>query len=240
MENFVKNEEKNNFNFSTTRFPFLFNFHTHNLDEKFGIINAELFDSILEDKMYSVGMHPLQYVKNAESEMNYVKQIAQNSHVVMIGEVGLDPNSPVELELQKNIFEQHIEISESTNKPLLIHCVKYYNDLVQLKKKANPKSAWIIHGFRGKISVANELLKHGFWFSINEDILQDTEKTTQLISLVGIDKIFFETDAKHYNIRNIYNFAASVLNVKIDELIHRVKENLEACKITIGKNAHNF
>lgn len=51
-----------------------------------------------------------------------------------IGECGLDKYSQVDFDIQKQYFIKQIELSELTHKPLIIHCVKAYNELLNLKK----------------------------------------------------------------------------------------------------------
>ena len=53
------------------------------------------------------------------------------------------------------------------NKPVVIHCVKAYNELILLKKKLKPKVPWVVHGFNQNEQILNALLKNDFFiFSI--------------------------------------------------------------------------
>jgi len=218
----------------------LFNMHTHNSAEEFGIINLISSLHIEDNKQYSIGIHPWNYTENWENSFTEVSAIAQTKEIIAIGETGFDPKSKLNIEQQKHIFSKHIELSENLKKPLIIHCVKYYNELISLKKSLNPKQAWIIHGFRGKETIAKELIKHDFYFSINEDILIDTLKAEKIIKIISPERLFLETDDNNVDIRNIYNFAANIFNITIEELVNIISKNLTKCKIKAGKKGQNY
>jgi Tat protein secretion system quality control protein TatD with DNase activity len=85
--------------------------------------------------------------------------------VVAIGECGLDRNIDLPLDIQTSIFKRHIELAETLQKPLVIHCVRAFSELIALKKNTKSTVPWIIHGFHKKEEVFQQLLKHDFYFS---------------------------------------------------------------------------
>ncbi len=207
----------------------VFNFHTHNPNEKYGIINYSsdfIFDKNL---MYSIGIHPFNYKQDFKKDLDLQEAMLQNKNIVAIGETGFDNKSKVSLDLQKQIFNAHIQLSEKYEKPLIIHCVKYYNDLIQIKKKYKPKQQWIIHGFRSKIGIAKDLIRHGFYFSINEQVLK--EKAVSLLKIIGLEKLFLETDDNETEIINIYNFVSCLFEIDLHGLKQQIEENLIKCNI---------
>lgn len=212
----------------------LFNFHTHNKSEEYGIINISPGEDIIEGKIYSCGLHPWYIDSDYQEKTENIRQLAGENKIVAIGEAGFDPKSPADLNLQKDVFRKHVGISEKYNKVLIIHCVKYYNELIALKKEIKPAGAWIIHGFRGKIQTASELLKHGFYFSVSESLFIDRHKAEQFFKLIPFDKIFFETDDSNYLIENIYNFASIQYKISLEELVLQINRNLESIGIWVG------
>lgn len=50
-----------------------------------------------------------------------------------IGEAGLDKLASADILLQKEVLIRQILLSESVGKPLVIHCVKAFNELIELK-----------------------------------------------------------------------------------------------------------
>jgi TatD DNase family protein len=172
----------------------LFNFHTHNIDEKNGIINCFPDGPFPSDKMLSCGLHPWYYSNNYTDAIIEISELAKSGKIVAIGETGFDPKSPVNLEIQKEIFLEHLLISEKHQLPLIVHCVKNYNVLIDTVKTHKPTQALILHGFNGKISFVLELVKYGFYFSVSENILKDPDKARLFFTFVPSYRILFETD----------------------------------------------
>lgn len=69
------------------------------------------------------------------------------------------------LSAQTALLRYHYELSETLGKPLILHIVKSFPEIIALKKQWKPAQPWIIHGFRGKPQLASELLAHGFHLS---------------------------------------------------------------------------
>lgn len=206
----------------------LFNFHTHNKNEKNGIINLFPEDIPQISKKYSIGLHPWYYSENYQIKINLIKDKIENKNIVALGETGFDTRSPVNINTQKKIFIEHINLSEKYNKPLIIHCVKYQNELIEIKKLLNPTQAWIIHGFTGKIAIAEELYNHNFYFSVSGQLLKDEYKASAFFDLIDINRLFFETDDKDFDLQEIYNFAAVKTKMPIEELFKTVYNNLKS------------
>ena len=99
-----------------------------------------------------------------------------------------------------------------SKKPLIIHCVGYFNELLALKKKWNPTQLWIIHGFRGKPELAAQTLKSGCALSYGEHF------NAESVRLTPIEKIFVETDESILNINEIYQNIAIIKVCKIEDL----------------------
>lgn len=69
------------------------------------------------------------------------------------------------LAAQTALLRIHYELSETLRKPLILHIVKSFPEIIALRKQWKPTQPWIIHGFRGKPQLARELLAHGFHLS---------------------------------------------------------------------------
>lgn len=205
----------------------LFNFHTHNKFENYGIINIYPEEKILSGKKYSCGLHPWHYSKNYETALSRIELLAKENKIVAIGETGFDSKSLLSIEMQSKIFIKHVEISEKYNLPLIIHCVKYYNELIKIKSQIKPENIWILHGFNGKTDIAKKLVEQGFYFSLSENILKDIKKADSLLEIIPTDTIFFETDDKDYNIETIYKFVAEKYSMTLSDLVKYIEINLK-------------
>lgn len=205
----------------------LFNFHTHNKNEDYGIINLFPEESPDDSRMFSIGLHPWHYSDNFEEKIKLVEEKITCSNVVAVGETGFDPKFRKPINLQREIFLEHVRISEQYEKPLIIHCVKYYNELVSLKIKLKPTQAWIIHGFIGNIALIQSLFKHGFHFSISETILRIPLYANSLLYVISYDKLFLETDDKDFRIEDIYNYVSLKSGIRRSDLAQIMTYNLK-------------
>lgn len=205
----------------------LFNFHTHNRSEENGIFNYFPGEILPDSGKFSCGIHPWNFSKNYNKDLLIIDVLAKEKKLVAIGETGFDPKSPMEIDLQTKIFLKHVEISEKYNLPLIIHCVKYFHVLAQIKNKIKPQESWIIHGFNSKTSLLQNLVKAGFYFSIAGNLLKNSKKATDFFAIVPINKIFIETDDSSEDINELYNFAATYLGLSIEDFTARINQNLK-------------
>ena len=106
----------------------------------------------------SIGLHPwhLDEGRTAQTccDLNPWLSLPQ---VVAIGETGIDRLRGGKIELQLEIFEHQARLAEELNKPLIVHCVKAFDEIIRLYKKSFKNEPWVIHGFRGKAEQAKQL-----------------------------------------------------------------------------------
>ncbi|WP_232056673.1 TatD family hydrolase [Methylomonas rhizoryzae] len=123
-------------------------------------------------RYFSLGMHPWFIERQAqEIAFSRLERLAAHPKVLAIGECGLDKCIATPPARQAEVFSRHIELSEAVGKPLIIHCVRAFAELLQLKKRFAPRQAWIVHGFTGKPALAKQLLQHGCYLSFGKAIL---------------------------------------------------------------------
>jgi len=60
-----------------------------------------------------------------------MKQITSNTKCLAIGQIELDKLKDLEISLQKAVFIQQITISEEMAMPVILHCVRTWNELKQ-------------------------------------------------------------------------------------------------------------
>ncbi len=189
------------------------------------LLNVDSISTELEEKkLFSIGIHP-RYIRieNSQEDSRNIKFYANKKNVLAIGESGLDRLGETLFELQISIFEEMVRISEEVKKPLIIHCVKAFDDLRILHKKLKPKQPWILHGFNVKISVAKQMLDEGFYFSFGEAILKEDSMATAVLPSIPDGRFFLETDASEVSINTIFARAAILRNSSessLKDLLH--------------------
>lgn len=150
---------------------------------------------LADDRYYSVGIHPWNDGCYTARDVARLRRLAAHPRVVAIGETGLDSvhvsyervtrgsltdvvQAKPDIERQMQLLRLHIELSETLGKPLLLHIVKRYPEILRLRIKLKPRMPWIIHGFRGKPGLAKDLLKWGFYLSYGERFNEESVKVT--------------------------------------------------------------
>ena len=168
---------------------------------------------------FSCGVHPW-YSENADPQLKFLEEIASDNRIIAIGEIGYDRLKGPDMKVQRYVFEKQIELAERLKKPVIIHCVKAWEELLASYKKFNPKQPWIIHGYRGKPELTQQLLSHGFIFSIGEKFNKDS------VSEIPSDFLFCETDVYDTDIVTVYKNLAEALDISLEDLAGKIENNV--------------
>ena len=126
-----------------------YNVHTHvaknTPDEIRNVIFGWDDPGVCRKGYYCVGAHPLFYEWTKDFYSKLLKMCTPKA-AVAVGECGFDKRSPMPFSEQTELFMTHVHVSEELRKPLMIHCVGFFNKLVRIKKDSSPSQPWIIHG----------------------------------------------------------------------------------------------
>lgn len=205
-------------------------FHTHQLsndEECIDILNIRQGEKHpLSYKLYGYGIHPWDSFQEIKLELT--NEVTNDKNLIYIGETGLDKLKGAELHVQIEIFKQHIHASEKYKKPLVIHCVRSFNELIQLHKEFSPTQRWIVHGFTGSPELAKELTEVGFMLSFGDAIINKKRKAAQSLKKVSNSLFLLETDDSTIPIQKIYETAADIIEIKTDELKKIVLDNFSS------------
>ena len=176
----------------------------------------------------SVGIHPWHIPPAWEHTMEQICRAAKAKNVVAIGECGIDKlKSPATVKVQTEILAAHAALAEAVHKPLILHCVKGQEEIMSLHRKMAAKQAWIIHGFRGKPTQAEQLLREGFFLSFGALFNPDS------LAITPADRLFIESDTSNTPIEEIYRAAALCRGVSTEELAATIANNIKLCNIAI-------
>lgn len=203
-----------------------FDIHTHFIPPHptQAIVSVDASSLPMDKKIVhaSVGIHPWYLTEeNVDSQWKALQISVKNPRIVAIGEVGLDKRRGASIGLQYTLFRQSIALSEAYGLPMIIHCVRAFNEIIAIKKECAPRQPWIIHGFRGKASIAQELLKHGCRLSFGEKFQENTLLT------VPLDRLFIETDESRESLEHIYQRIAETKGISLKELTECIKKNVD-------------
>lgn len=206
------------------------NFHTHQFTNQAHILEIvnqypNEFDAAIP--YYSIGIHPW-YIKEdrIDEDLRIIEEKLQTRNCLAIGECGLDKRIEIPLEQQIIVFEKQLALAEKYKKPVVIHCVAAYQEVMAIKKKMKISVPMIIHGFSKNGQIANQLIKDGFYISFGKYLLRNPELKTVFVNIPN-DRFFLETDTIEESIEQVYDLASEYKKITVKELQKIISSNFE-------------
>ena len=215
--------------------PF-YNIHSHlateNNDALLTIQNLyNNFDNMDTSKFYSIGLHPW-YLNNYEEDLILLKKYSQNKNVLAIGECGLDYLCSTDKQLQMNAFKEQIQIAVTLNKPLIIHCVKAFEDVLKQLNDLKNKIPIVFHGYNNNVTIAKRLIDKQYYLSFGTSLLRN--KNIELLKTMNPNYFFLETDTSTIEIEELYAIAAQIRNTDKNDIILQIQQNFK--KVFLNDN----
>jgi TatD DNase family protein len=182
------------------------------------------------DQKISIGLHPWHLApelqkQNIEHTLQALAKLVQEPQVFAVGETGLDKLIETDFATQEAVFLQHILLSESCQKPLIVHCVKSYDKIAALRKLQKPKQKWILHGFNAHENMAKNLIDLGCMLSFGHLLLDERTKASNIFADIPLDFCFLETDNSQIPLLDIYTKAAKLKNLDLETLTTAINQN---------------
>lgn len=198
-----------------------FNLHTHNPSanpNEQALVNQYPLEFEASIPFSSVGIHPW-YIKEESviQELELVDQYSQLPQVAAVGECGLDKRIAVPFDLQIRVFEAQLHVAQQIQKPVIIHCVAAFQELIHCISTQGITVPIIIHGFSKNAQLAQQLLQEGYYLSFGKYLFQQPE-LAEVLANVPQDRFFLETDAMDRSIQEVYTKAAECKKMSLDEL----------------------
>ena len=201
-----------------------YDIHTHRaptIPDVTAIVAVEAGNTDLADYAYcSAGIHPRHTNIAGLPEL---ETAAKHPNVVAIGETGLDKLASVPMEQQEKLFITHIDLAGKLRKPLIIHCVKAWPELIRLRKRYVSGIPWIIHGFKGNSELARQMLQFGFYLSFGIHFHPDALRIAW-----ETHRLYAETDDLNISIVEVYRRITAQLTITAEALSHEIHENLQS------------
>ena len=208
-----------------------YNLHTHkftNNPDVFELVNQYPWEFNENIPSYSIGIHPWFIDENRLStDLQIIEQKLKLSECLALGECGLDKRIEVSMQLQIEVFEKQIALAEKYQKPLVLHLVAAFDELIEIKKRLNISVPIIIHGFSKSEQLAKQLINNGFYLSFGKYLLRNSEMETVFKSIPN-DKFFLETDTIEETLEEVYQKAALYKTISVEELQKMVEKNWKA------------
>ena len=202
----------------------LIDIHSHKRNVNYLTIVNKSDSNVTESDCFSFGIHPWNTSEIEDNFLNFEKEISLIK-CLAIGEIGLDKLNGPKIDVQKKVFLKQIEISEKYELPIILHCVKSWNEISEIRKLLNPIQSWIYHGFN-KAGIINEVLKSDIYVSIGSSIFTNI-KLQEIVNLIPNERLFLETDVSNLDIFDIYKKVSEIKKIPLSELEEIIEQNFK-------------
>jgi len=201
-----------------------YNIHTHHSTyhpDVTELVNQYPDEIDYQTDIFSVGIHPWYLDENTlDADMEQMEQIIQHPKCKAIGECGLDKRIETSITVQKKVLIPQLYLAEKYKKPVVLHCVAAYQEIIEIKKQLNLSIPLIIHGFSKNGQVAASLIKNGFYLSFGKYLLLNPELSI-VLKEIPVNRIFFETDMMEHTIFDVYRKAEDILQLDVKSIIEK-------------------
>lgn len=208
---------------------------------KNAIINSKKYKNVYA----AVGIHPHEANSFEMEQLNDLKNLAKNSKVVAIGEIGLDyyyDFTPKELQIK--CFEEQLKLAIQLKLPVIIHNREAHQDTFDLIKKYSEFGLkGVVHCYSGSVEMMKEFIKLGFYIGLDGPItFKNAKLPREVAKSVPIEKLLLETDGPYLApvpyrgkrnepmyIREIYRYIAEIKDLEIEVLEKKIYQNAIKC-----------
>ena len=181
----------------------------------------------------SYGIHPHEAKQHKGIKFeNIIEKVKQNKKIIGIGETGLDfYYNHSEKKDQIESFLEHIEASQKTNLPIIVHTRSAEDETFEILQKAVKKNNLkiLIHCFTGSKDFAFKLLDIGAYISASGVVtFKKSQDLADTFKEIPLNRLLVETDSPY--------LAPEPLRGKPNEpsyIIHTVKFLSELKKVSI-------
>lgn len=154
--------------------------------------------------------------------------ISTNKKCIALGECGLDGIKGGSVDVQEKNFELQLELAEKLKVPVIIHCVRRYDRLLQIRRHWKDQ-LWVVHGYRRNKQLTRQVLDAGIRVSVSP-FPDPNESFAEMLRFLPDDAFFIETDSdRRVDIRGRYQLMAELR--KIDTFALRKQMYQNCCEL---------
>ena len=150
-----------------------------------------------DDVWAAVGFHPHDAKDCDDAAFAEIERLAREPRVVAIGECGLDYHydySP--RDVQREVFERHIALAKSLDKPIIVHNRGSTEDVVEILGRTGARG--ILHSYTESLDVAKKLVDLGYFISFSGIVtFKSAESLRDAARGLPPDRVLIETDTPY-------------------------------------------
>jgi TatD DNase family protein len=149
------------------------------------------------DRIYAVvGVHPHNAKTMSTDTLESLRELAQDSKVVAIGEIGLDYYRNLSPQAQqKEAFEQQIRLAKDLKLPIVVHDREAHDDILETLSHFGKDITGILHCFSGNEEMAKGCVQLGYLISIAGPVtFPNARRLHDLVRRLPEESLVLETD----------------------------------------------
>tara|TARA_Y100000768_G_scaffold378016_1_gene351923 strand:- start:250 stop:1011 length:762 start_codon:yes stop_codon:yes gene_type:complete len=158
---------------------------------------AILISDKFEEVYATVGYHPHESKDAPQRYIYELEDMAKNPKVVAVGETGLDYHYNISPKsIQKNIFNEQIELSKDLNIPIIMHNRDSDKDLLSIIESSKLDYG-VVHCFSSNWGLAEKLLNLNIKLSFTGMVTFINDPIEQVLKKINLNDFFLETDSPY-------------------------------------------
>lgn len=148
----------------------------------------------------AVGIHPEDAGEFNGNSIKLLTELAGNSKVVAIGEIGLDYyHENTDGDIQEMVFDEQLRLAVDLKLPVIIHDRDAHKDTLDIIKRYGKKGLkGVMHCYSGSADMAKEYIGMGFYIGFTGVItFKNAKKSIEVLEQIPLDRILIETDCPY-------------------------------------------
>lgn len=147
----------------------------------------------------AVGYQPNNCHQASEAGWEVICELVKDPKVVAIGETGLDRYwDDCPFEIQQLWFDRHIQLSQNSGKPLVVHMRECELDIIESLKKFDGPIRGIMHSYTGSAESAKVCLDLGLHISFAGMVtFKKSSELREVAATIPLDRLLVETDSPY-------------------------------------------
>jgi TatD DNase family protein len=210
----------------------LINIHTHRKPGncewaiRYGWLHRLRHPVSVQGYYISAGLHPWKAHTLSPVQLeDKLRFIIKHQPLIAIGEIGLDRANGPEFTVQMKILEVQLNLAEKANKPVIIHCVKAYADLLPIIR-TRKNIPFVLHDYTGNAIQTDQFLRQpNVFFSLGKILFRNVAKSQMLLNMIPEHRMFLETDVMPISIDSVFERAAELKQTGKEVLASLIFEN---------------